>query len=178
MNKKVLVISGSPRKNGNSDQLCKAFIEGVKTAGHSFEKISVREKQIGYCLACYACRESHQCFQNDDMQEILKKIIAADVLVLASPVYFYSINAQMKALIDRTLARWLEIKNKEVYYIVTAAEDNAAVMERAVECFRGFADCFAGMQEKGVIYAHGVYEKGAVAQTDYLEKAKNMGERV
>lgn len=178
MNKKVLVISGSPREKGNSDQLCEAFIEGAKEAGHEVDKIDVREKKIGFCFACYACRETHQCFQKDDMEKILEKIVAADVVVMASPVYFYSIDAQMKALIDRTLPRWLEIKNKEMYYIVTAAEDNAAIMERAVECFRGFADCFQGMQERGVLYAHGVYEKEAVTKTDYLEKAKTMGRKI
>lgn len=178
MNKKVLVISGSPRRNGNSDQLCDAFIEGAKEAGHEVEKIEVREKKIGFCLACYACRETHQCFQKDDMVKILDKIVEADVIVMASPVYFYSIDAQMKALIDRTLPRWLEIKNKEMYYIVTAAEDNAAIMERAVECFRGFADCFEGIQERDVLYAHGVYEKEAVAKTNYPGKARAMGRKI
>ncbi len=178
MEKKVLVISGSPRKGGNSDLLCDAFIEGAVEAGHKVEKINLREKKLGFCHACYVCREYHLCFQKDDMKEILDKIVDADVLVLASPVYFYSIDGQTKTMIDRTLPRWTEIKNKEMYYIVTAAEDHEEIMERAVECFRGFSDCFAGMQERGVLYGHGVYERGAVKNTDYPAQAKEMGRHV
>ena len=105
MSKKVLILSGSPRKGGNSDYLCDKFAQGARDAGHVVEKIFVSEKNIGYCRACYACRNSHKCIINDDMAQILDKMIHADVLVLASPVYFYSINAQIKTVLDRTLAR-------------------------------------------------------------------------
>lgn len=135
MSKKALILSGSPRKDGNSDHLCDQFLKGALEAGHEAEKIFVSEKNIGYCRACYACRNTHKCFQKDDMEEILAKIVEADVLVLASPVYFYSIDAQIKTVIDRTLARWTEIKNKEFYYILVAGEDSKAIMERSVECF-------------------------------------------
>ena len=74
------------------------------------------------------------------MAEILQKIIDADVLVLASPVYFYSIDAQLKALIDRTVARWTEVNNKEFYYIVTCADEEKESQDRTIECFRGYAD--------------------------------------
>ena len=105
MAKKVLILSGSPRKNGNSDYLCEKFFEGAVDAGHDVEKIFISEKKIAYCRACYACQKLGKCVINDDMQEILPKIIDADVLVFASPVYFYSINAQIKTVLDRTLAR-------------------------------------------------------------------------
>ena len=120
--KKVLILSGSPRKNGNSDILCDEFARGAAEAGNHVEKIRVSEKNIGFCRACYACRGTGVCAIKDDMAEVLQKMIDADVLVLASPVYFYSIDAQLKALIDRTVARWLDVKNKEFYYIVTAAD--------------------------------------------------------
>ncbi len=71
-------------------------------------------------------------------------MIDADVLVLASPVYFYSIDAQLKALIDRTVARWLEVKNKEFYYIVTAADEALASADTTLACFRGYAECVEG----------------------------------
>ena len=126
MSKKVLILSGSPRKGGNSDILCDEFARGAMEAGHEVEKIRVAEKKIGYCRACYACRGTGVCAIKDDMTEVLQKMIDADVLVLASPIYFYSIDAQLKALIDRTVARWLEVKNKEFYYIVTAADEALA----------------------------------------------------
>lgn len=124
MSKKVLILSGSPRKGGNSDILCDEFAKGATEAGHNVEKIRVSEKNIHPCIACYHCsKNSGACVFKDDMAEILQKMIDADVLVLASPVYFYSIDAQLKAVIDRTVARWLEVKNKEFYYITTMADN-------------------------------------------------------
>ena len=178
MSKKVLILSGSPRKNGNSDYLCDKFMEGAQSVGHDVEKIFVSDKNIGFCRACYACRNTGKCFQKDDMEEILTQILVADVLVLASPVYFYAINGQMKTLIDRTLPVWMQIKDKEFYYILTAAEDSEAIMQRSVECFRGFADCFQGIQEKGVIYGHGLYEKQDVQKSLYVQQALEMGRNI
>ena len=131
MSKNILVISTSPRKNGNSALLAEEFARGAADAGHRVEIISLRDKNIGFCRGCYGCR-SGACVLKDDMAEVLQKMIDADVIVLASPVYFYSIDAQLKALIDRTVARWLEVKDKAFYYIMTAADG-----ERA--CPRNFA---------------------------------------
>ena len=98
MSKKVLILSCSPRKGGNSDYLCEQFLKGAREAGHDVEKIFVSEKNIGYCRACYACRKTHKCIIKDDMAEILDKMIQADILVLSSLVYFYSIHAQIKTV--------------------------------------------------------------------------------
>ncbi|MGN1418328.1 MAG: flavodoxin family protein [Acutalibacteraceae bacterium] len=173
--KKVLILSGSPRKGGNSDLLCDEFMKGAKESGNEVLKIRVAEKKIGYCRGCYACKNSGVCAVKDDMAEILQKMIDADVLVLASPVYFYSIDAQLKALIDRTVARWTEVKNKEFYYIMTAADSEKESMETTLACFRGYADCVNGATEKGVLYATGVYEKGEVKNTKYMCEAYEMG---
>lgn len=176
--KKVLILSGSPRKNGNSDILCDAFARGAAEAGHRVEKIRVAEKKIGYCRACYACKESGICAIKDDMAEILQRMIDADVLVLASPVYFYSIDAQLKALIDRTVARWLEVRDKELYYIVTAADDELASADTTLACFRGYAACIEGAREMGVICGMGAYEKGTVQDKPSMTDAYEMGKNV
>lgn len=105
-------------------------------------------------------------------------MIDADVIVLASPVYFYSIDAQLKALIDRTVARWLEVRDKEFYYIVTAADEEHESAETTFACFRGYADCVEGAVEKGVIYGMGVYEKGKVKDTAAMQNAYEMGKTV
>lgn len=175
--KKVLILSGSPRRNGNSDILCDEFARGALEAGHEVEKIRIAEKKIGYCRACYACRGTGICAIKDDMAEVLQKMIDSDVLVLASPVYFYSIDAQLKALIDRTVARWLEVKNKEFYYIVTAADEELASAETTLACFRGYADCVEGAKEMGVIYGMGTYEKGEVKDKAAMRDAYEMGKR-
>lgn len=179
MNKNVLILSGSPRKGGNSDLLCDEFLRGAKEAGHNVEKIRIATKKIAPCSACYYCRDhGGTCVQKDDMADILQKMIDADVLVLASPVYFYAINAQMKALIDRTVARWLEVKNKEFYYIVTMADESVADADRAIECFRGYADCVAGAVEKGILIGNGVYERGCIKGHPAMQKAYVMGKNV
>lgn len=177
--KKVLVISGSPRKGGNSDLLCDEFVRGTLEKGNKVEKIRVADRKVAPCLACYHCRKNEgKCVIADDMGEILQKMIEADVIVLASPVYFYSINAQLKAVIDRTVARWLEVKDKEFYYIMTAADNTKSSMETTLACLRGYADCVEGAKEMGVIYGIGVYEKGEVAKTSAYAQAYEMGKSV
>ncbi len=178
MSKNVLILSGSPRKNGNSDILCDQFAKGAKEAGNSVEKIRVSEKKIGYCKGCYACEGTGVCAIKDDMAEILQKMIDADVIVFASPVYFYSIDAQLKALIDRTVARWLEVKNKEFYYIVTAADGEISSAETTIACFRGYADCVKGAKEMGIVYGMGAYEKGEIKNSHAMTEAYEMGKNV
>lgn len=179
MNKKVLILSGSPRKGGNSDMLCNEFMRGARENGNDVEKIFLRDKKIGYCTACYYCKESGgECAIKDDMSEILDKMLTADVIVMASPVYFYSIDAQLKTVIDRTVARWTQIKNKEFYYIATAAESNRAAAKCTIECTRGLAACLEGSKEKGVIYGIGVYEPGVIEATPIVKEAYNMGKSI
>lgn len=178
MSKKVLILSGSPRKNGNSDILCDEFARGAAEAGHEVEKIRIAEKRIGYCHACYACRGTGVCSIKDDMAEIMQKMIVCDVMVLASPVYFYSIDAQLKAVIDRSVARWTEVKDKEFYYIVTAADGEKEAADTTIACFRGYADCVEGAKEMGVVYGMGTYEKGEVKGTVAMTEAYEMGRTV
>jgi len=179
MTKRVLILSGSPRKGGNSDSLCEQFAKGAQEAGHKVEKIWIQGKKIAPCLACYYCKDHNgECAIRDDMKEVLDKMMAADVLVLSSPVYFYSISAQLKSVIDRTVARWLEFKNKEFYYIMTAAEDSDTVMDCTLECMRGFAECLEGSVEKGIIYGKGVYKKGEIIGHTAMQEAFEMGKNV
>ena len=95
--KTILILSASPRKGGNSDLLCDQFAKGAAEAGHKVEKVRLAEKKIGYCTGCYACQKLHKCVQKDDANELVEKMLAADVIVLATPVYFYSMDAQLKA---------------------------------------------------------------------------------
>ena len=179
MSKIVLILSGSPRKGGNSDLLCDEFLRGAKEAGNDVEKIRVAEKKIGYCTGCYYCQKSGGvCAKKDDMPELLQKMIDADVIVLASPVYFYSIDAQLKTVIDRTVARWLEVKNKEFYYIATCADKEKASLERTLECFRGYAACVEGAVEKGVVYGCGAYGIGEIKETPAFAEAHKMGKSI
>lgn len=179
MSKNILILSGSPRRKGNSDLLCDEFARGATEAGNTVEKIFIRDKKIGYCNACYYCRNhAGVCAIKDDMSEILEKMHWADVIVLASPVYFYSIDAQMKTVIDRTLPQWTKLKDKEFYYIMTCADEEREAMDVTLECFRGFAICLKGSQEKGVIYGTGTYEAGSVKRKKTMQEAYEMGKGV
>ncbi len=173
--KSVLVLSGSPRKGGNSDILCDRFVQGAEEAGNRVEKIRVAEMNVGFCRACYACKGTGTCIVKDDMEGILQKMIDADVIVLASPVYFYSVDAQLKAVIDRTVARWLEVRDKEFYYIATCAEGEEEAARTTLECFRGYAACVKGAVEKGTVLGTGVYEKGEIVGTAAYDQAYRMG---
>lgn len=176
--KKVLILSGSPRKGGNSDTLCDQFAKGAQEAGHSVEKIRVAGKDIGFCRGCYGCKDTGVCVIRDDMAEVLQKMIDADVLVLSSPVYFYSIDAQLKAVLDRTVARWLEVRDKELYYIVTAADEEKESAETTLACFRGYAACVEGAKEMGIVYGMGAYEKGEIQNHPAMMQAYEMGKHV
>lgn len=179
MSKKVLVISSSPRKDGNSDLLCEQFITGAQEAGHQVEKIRVQEKKINYCTGCGVCVDRGRgCSQKDDMAEILDEMITANVIVMATPVYFYTMCAQMKTLIDRTCARYTEINGKEFYFIVTLADGNKQATERTIEEFRGFTSCLNGPKERGIIYGTGVWRKGEIKSNSAMIQAYEMGKKV
>ena len=136
--KKILILSSSPRRGGNSDTLCDEFLRGATEAGNEAEKIFLRDKNINYCTGCSVCSMyGKPCPQKDDMSEIIEKMLVADVIVMATPVYFYTMSAQMKTLIDRCCARYTEIKNKEFFFIITAAEDDKEKMLRTVDTFQG-----------------------------------------
>lgn len=176
MSKKVLILSASFRKHGNSDLLCDEFMRGAVEAGHDVEKIYLNDKKINFCRGCGACNTAHKCVQKDDMEEILNKMIAADVIVMATPVYFYAMNGQMKTLIDRSVPRYTEITDKDFYFIVAAADDNKANMQRTLEGFRGFTeDCLDGAKEKGIIYGVGAWNIGDIKSSPAMAEAYAMG---
>ena len=175
MAKNVVVLSGSPRRGGNSDLLCDRFAEGACDAGNTVEKIFIRDEKINYSTSCGMCFNGNKpCPQKDDMAAILTKMIAADVIVMATPVYFYSMNGQTKTLIDRTCARYTEINDKEFYFIITAADENKKSLERTLEEFRGFTHCLENAKEKGVIYGTDLWEKAEVMNKPHMKAAYQM----
>ena len=153
------------------------FKKGAEEAGNRVEQVYLHQLNIGFCSACYGCRGTNTCVQKDDMEQLLQKMVEADVLVLATPVYFYSMDGQMKTVIDRTLPRYTEIRDKEVCFIATAAAEKAA-MERTIDGLRGFTDCLPGAQVKGVIYGEGVYQKGEVEASPAFTESYRAGKSV
>lgn len=176
MSKKVLILSASPREEGNSEILCKQFLSGVESANKEGEIINLRNMSLHYCKACEFCaRNSGKCIYQDDMAQILEEMIKADVIVMATPVYFYTMDARMKTVIDRSVARYQEIRNKSFYFIITAADDRKLALERTVEGFRGYIYCLSKAREKGVIYGTGVLNKGDIKGSYVMKQAYEMG---
>lgn len=177
MSKKVLIISSSPVKDGNSDTLCRKFAEGATEAENQVEKVNLRELKINHCRGCGYCSTTdyNGCCQKDDMASILDKLLDADVVVFGTPVYFYAMCGQMKTFIDRCCAKYTRIKGKEFYFLITAAEEDKKMLNRTVEEFRGFLDCLEDCEEKGILYGTGVWKKGDVNNTKYPQQAFEMG---
>ena len=179
MAKKVVILSASPRKGGNSDLLCDQFLRGAEEAGNQAEKIFLRDKKINYCTGCGTCfNEGKGCIQKDDMATILQKMVEADVIVMATPVYFYSMNGQMKTFIDRTCPRYTEISDKDMYFIMTAAVTGKEALGRTLEGFRAFTSCLSRPKEKGVIYGTGAWNKGDIKGMKAMTQAYEMGKKV
>ena len=177
--KNILVISSSPRRNGNSDLLCDEFIKGALEAGNKVEKVFLADKKINVCLGCGACYNTSKCIQKDDMVELNDKMVEADVIVLATPVYFYSMAGQLKVFIDRCVPRYTEMANKEFYFILTAADTNEKMLNRTVEAIRGFTeDCLSGSKEAGIIYGVGAWQAGEIKNTSAYDEAYRMGMNV
>lgn len=173
--KHIVILSGSPRKNGNTNLLCRQFQQGAEEVGHSVRFIPLAEKRIGFCRACDVCmRNGGACIQKDDMENILCAFQQADVVVLATPVYFYGVSAQMKACIDRTYPIWQHLGRKEVYYIVSAGlgED---IIARSLGDLDGFVEHFEQYEIKGRLYASNVMEAGAVRTLPVMEAAYQAG---
>lgn len=175
MSKNILLISASPREQGNSDILCDEFMRGAKDAGHHAEKIRLTDKNINYCTGCCSCISGNgSCAQQDDMNDIYKKIIAADVIVLASPVYFRSFNGQMKTFIDRVCPIYSMISNKDIYFIISAAGGRLPV-DSTVQSFRIFTGCLHGITEKGTIASTGIWDEGGVTGSATSRQAYDAG---
>jgi len=177
MSKKVLIVSASPRRGGNSDTLCDEFARGAKESGHEVEKIFFRDKNINYCLGCGVCNTTHKCVQKDDMAEVLEKMLQADVLVFGTPVYFYTMDAQLKTLIDRTVPRYTELKG-QAWLIAALADEGEASMVGTIAAFQGFMDCLDHVEYTGTIVGYGAWNKGDIAGNPALEEAYNAGKNV
>lgn len=177
--KNILILSSSPRNGGNSDLLCDEFMKGAISAGHSVQKIRIAEKNIHHCTGCGVCNTAHKCVLKDDMADILDKMVAVDVIVMATPVYFYTMNGVMKNLIDRVVPRYTELSNKDFYLIVAAADSNKKMMQRTIDGFLALTeDCLDNAPVKGIVYGVGTWQIGDVKNTPAMQEAYQMGENI
>lgn len=179
MSKKVLVISTSLRTNSNSDLLAEAFMDGAREAGHEVEKVSFKDKTIEFCRGCLACQKTGNCIIQDDVGEIVQKMLYADVLAFATPVYFYEMSGQMKTLLDRANPLYTaDYAYRDVYLLAAAADEDVHAIDGAKKGLEGFIACFERARLAGCVFAGGVDASGMVRGHSALEKAHEMGRKV
>lgn len=176
MNKKVVVISTSIRANSNSEVLAKSFADGASYAGNKVEFITLKDKQIDFCKGCLVCQQTGNCVIKDDVTKIMDKVIEADIVVWATPIYYYEMSGQMKVLIDRLNPMFSkDYKFRDVYFLATAAEDEEHVYEKALSGLNGWIDCFDKAELKGYVFCGGVTMGGEISENVKLKEAYDMG---
>lgn len=179
MNKNVLIISSSPRKGGNSETLAASFAKGAQEAGNKVETVYLREKEIGFCKGCLACLRLGHCVIKDGAAETVKKMHDADVLVFATPVYYYSVSGQLKTMLDRANPLFgSDYVFTKAYLLATAAEDEGETVEGTVKAVQGWVDCFDRCELAETVFVGGVNNVGDIAGHPALEKAYQIGKEV
>ena len=176
----VLVISTSLRAKSNSDILAERLVAGAKDAGHQVEHISLKGKDIRFCIGCLACQKTQKCVQKDDAMEIAEKAKNADTLVFTTPIYYYEMSGQMKTLLDRMNPLYsADYKFRRVYMLTTATEDEATTPEKAVNGLRGWVDCFEKAELVDSLFCGGISDPGeAKTKEAELEEAYQFGRSI
>ena len=176
--KKILIVSTSPRANSNSEALALAFAQGAKEAGHEVDFVSLRGKTVNFCRGCLACQETRRCVMCDDADEICRKALTSDVMVFATPIYYYEMSGQLKTLLDRLNPLFpSDYAFTDVYLMTSAAEDDAAVPQRAISGLEGWIECFQRARLAGTVFMGGVTAAGEYRDRPALEQARLMGRK-
>lgn len=178
--KSVLIISTSPRKGGNSEILADEFGKGALEQGNGVEKICLHDKTIGFCKGCLSCQTTKQCVIKDDANMIVEKMLQAEVIVFATPIYFYEMCGQMKTLLDRSNPLFpQQYSFRDIYLLATSADSDPAAMDGAVKGLQGWIACFGQAKLAGVVRGVGVEQVGDIRnQTSILREAYETGKSV
>ena len=173
---KVVVISTSLRAGSNSHAMAEQFAAGAKAAGHEVELISLRGKEIKFCIGCFSCQTTGKCVFKDDVPAIMESVLNADVVCRATPIYYYEMAGQMKTLIDRFNPMYpMDYKFRDIYLLTTATEDEAFVPERAESGLQGWIDCFEKATLKAQLFCGGVTETHDIEGNPKLQQAYELG---
>lgn len=174
----VLVVHGSPRKDGNSSMLADAFIEGAEASGNKVTRLDVGNLHINGCMACEYCFSHHgECYQQDAMQELYPQMKGKDIIVYAFPMYYYTYPAQIKAFMDRMFCA---VGNpgmfgfKKTALLLCFEDKDITTADGLVQSFRIAAN-YCKQEIIGEVLVNAVYEKGAIAGNPGLEKARKLG---
>lgn len=190
--KDILIIQGGGRANGNTAQLIKSFEKGAADAGHKVETISLLKNEVNGCLGCNACRYGKPCIQKDSFNVLVPKIKDADLIVFASPLYFWTFSSKIKAFIERfyciaeedsnpPLGRYEKYPVKDCALLMTAADNFFWTFEQAVSYYKFTLINYIGFHDKGMLLAGGCGDtngKPQIDKTDHLQKAYEFGKNI
>lgn len=177
--KRVVVISTSLRHGSNSDMLADKFVEGARSAGNEVEKISLVGKDIQFCKGCMGCHKLGCCVIKDDVNDIMSKVLEADVVCWATPIYYYEMSGQMKTLIDRMNAMYMQdYRFRDVYLLTTAAEDEEQTPKRAEMGLTGWIDCYPKSHLADTLFCGGVNDARDIEGNAKLQEAYEMGKGI
>ncbi len=177
--KKILIISSSLRKKSNSEQLALKFAEGAKSAGHDVEFVSLRDKDIKFCVGCLSCQKTQRCFMHDDADIIREKMLHSDVLVFATPIYYYEMSGALKTLLDRSNPLYSsDYHFRDIYALATAAEDENHVSQNAFSGIKGWIDCFENAHLTGTLFCGGVNDPNDIKGSEKMQRAYDMGKSI
>ena len=190
--KNILIILGGGRPNGNTARLANAFAAGAQEAGHRVEIISLVKTEVRGCLGCNACRYGKPCVQKDGFNDLVPKIKAADLIVFASPLYFWTLSSRLKAFIERfyciaeedddpPLGRYEKYPVKDCALLMTSADDFFWTFEQAASYYQFALVNYIGFHDKGMLLAGGCGDtngKPQIDKTGYLERAYEFGKTV
>ena len=182
---KILAFQGSPRLGGNTDLLLEAFLEGAREAGAEAEKINLYRLNFKPCLECGECDQTGECVIPDDLKDVYPRMDAADVLVVASPIFFYNVTAYTQALIERSQARWVAKyvlkkalppgQEKRGIFLSLGATKGKRLFEGVQRVVRYFFDALYARYEGGLFY-RGIEKKGAIREhPSALKEAYELG---
>lgn len=180
MSKNIVIITASLRARSNSDSLAAAFAEGAAAAGHQVETISLRGKTLAFCRGCFACQEQGSCVMKDDANAIMEKVAAAEVVVFATPVYYYGMAGQMKVLLDRMNALFTkDYAFRDIYLLTTCADESEDELYHVTSGIEGWVACFEHARLAGVLHASANTAPGDILkQPAQLDRARNLGKAV
>ena len=179
MSKKVFILSTSLRNKSNSQALAEAFAEGALAAENEVELVSLKDKSIAFCKGCLACQKIGKCVIEDDALAITEKMKDAQVIVWATPIYYYEMSGQMKTMIDRANSLYsADYAFGDIYLLSAAAEEEDGVDEGAIHGLNGWIACYERARLAGTVFAGGVNEAGEIKGHPAIKKAFEMGKSI
>lgn len=190
--KNIVIVMGGGRPKGNTARLVDAFVKGAEEAGHSVEKVSLLKTEVKGCLGCNACRYGKPCVQKDGFNELVPKIKGADLVVFASPLYFWTISSKLKAFIERfyciaeedadpPYGRYERYPVKDSALLMTSADEFFWTFEQAVSYYQFAVVNYIGFHDRGMLLAGGCGDtngKPQIDKTGYIQEAYEFGKNI